>query len=603
MAIFFVSSSSELIARMATVSSGDTIFLAPGTYEPLTVRNLGDLGITIASADPDNPAVLTGVVMSDVGDVRFSNLIMSAGVGENNAFRFESTHALTFSGIVVHGPDNVGSGEEVSPLLIRSSTDITVVDSEFYNAFHALKLLDVDGIIISGNEFHDIRCDGIRGGGVSNAVVSGNFFTNFYPIGNDHPDAIQFWSTNQAEAAHNLVITDNLVIRGDGGPTQGIFIRDTNDSLPFENVTINGNVILGGLYNGISVDGVIGGEVTNNLVIGYPDQRSWIRVNMDVNFDVSANAATAYSFDERDSAHYDTNWEITENIDFYTNIVESWRGSGSDLSVLSNSLLSAAVFDALPIYMDAAGQSSASTQIVGSWANDELFASVGGSRVDGRGGHDLLHGSDASDVLSGGGGHDVLIGNVGSDTLWGGSGRDILRGGADRDDLYGGEGSDELIGGEGDDLLFGGNGADNLVGGEGDDWLFGGAGFDLLVGGAGNDCLLGSQGDDILIGGTGADWFIFNDKGWGNGNDTILDFVSGQDVISLKGIDAISYTSSDDAFRFIGTSAFSGSAGELRIEHVANGLMVLGDTNGDGIPDFQLMVEGVDTLSGSDFIF
>ena len=142
---------------------------------------------------------------------------------------------------------------------------------------------------------------------------------------------------------------------------------------------------------------------------------------------------------------------------------------------------------------------------------------------------------------------------------------------------------------------------DKLVGGAGHDRLFGGLGNDVLLGGDGDDLLFGGWGDDQLIGGDGKDRFVFH--GNNNGTDAILDFVHGDDVISLYGIDAIAGTARNDRFTFIDNAAFSGTAGELRLEHVANGVMVLGDTDGDGVADFSLIVEGVDDLTVNDFIF
>ena len=598
MAEYLVSNTSELLARLQDCSAGDTILLAPGTYDPASVRNMGELGITIASQNPDNPAILTGFVMTDSSDVRFSDVVFQADVGGNNAFAFSRTSGITFSGIVVHGPDNVGTGEEVSPFIIRDSSDIAIIGSEFFHVFHGVKLLDVDGIVISGNDFHDIRCDGIRGGGVSNALFTDNSFTNFHPIGNDHPDAIQLWSTNQDAPGRNIVISDNVFIRGDGSPIQGIFIRDTFDNMPFENVTITGNVILGGLYNGISIDGVVGGEMTGNLVIGYEDQRSWVRVNMDSYFEVSGNAATAFSFDEQDSAHLLSNSEITENVDFYSEIVAEWSATDGDLSELISALRAAAVYNE-PAVFSTAASAEPINPVSGTWQDDEIRGDATGSKINGQGGDDVLIGDISSDLLIGNIGDDILYGDGQSDTLCGGDGNDVLRGGFGNDRLFGGRGDDEMIGGSGNDKLYGGNARDYLVGGEGADRLFGGGGVDTLFGGEGDDFIFGGHNDDTLIGGLGNDKFIFRGS---DGLDTILDFTTGEDRISLWGIDADVSTAANDAFRLIGDAAFTGTAGELRLEKVGNGTMVLGDTDGDGVADFQLMVEGVSDLTMADFV-
>jgi Ca2+-binding RTX toxin-like protein len=145
---------------------------------------------------------------------------------------------------------------------------------------------------------------------------------------------------------------------------------------------------------------------------------------------------------------------------------------------------------------------------------------------------------------------------------------------------------------------------DMVIGGRGSDTLTGRAGHDTLVGGAGNDLLSGDGGHDALSGGLGADTFNFGgDYPTAGGVDTILDFsrLDG-DKIKLHSIDANTSTTTNDAFRFIGTDAFHRVAGELRYV-VENGQsVVMGDVNGDGSADFTIKVVGATTLTGSDFI-
>ena len=126
----------------------------------------------------------------------------------------------------------------------------------------------------------------------------------------------------------------------------------------------------------------------------------------------------------------------------------------------------------------------------------------------------------------------------------------------------------------------------------------------MLFGGAGDDRLDGGLGSDLLIGGVGADRFIFRDTANGSdGVDTILDFSSDEDIIDLRYLDADITADGNQAFTFVGTDAFSGTAGEMRFEVAANGLTLMGDTNGDGVADFQLVMEGLDNLQTADILF
>ena len=151
-----------------------------------------------------------------------------------------------------------------------------------------------------------------------------------------------------------------------------------------------------------------------------------------------------------------------------------------------------------------------------------------------------------------------------------------------------------MRGGFGDDVLVRGGGNDKLFGGRGSDKLNGGAGDDTMDGGAGNDILRGGRGADLLTGGEGADSFFFRPSAPGEA-DTISDFSSDElDIIRLDRIDADSSTEEDDAFTFIGSARFSGTAGELRAADRGDFQRIVGDVDGDGSADFVVKVLGTD---------
>ena len=146
-------------------------------------------------------------------------------------------------------------------------------------------------------------------------------------------------------------------------------------------------------------------------------------------------------------------------------------------------------------------------------------------------------------VLIGGSGNDSIVGTSGDDYLLGHGGNDSLVGLAGDDTLDGGAGNDYLRHDLGDDLVYGREGDDYLGGGEGNDTLLGGPGDDDLTGGHGDDYLDGGPGDDWMISGSGLDVLGF---GSGHGNDTISDFINGDDRIELTGLGVTTF----DELRF-----------------------------------------------------
>jgi Ca2+-binding RTX toxin-like protein len=180
----------------------------------------------------------------------------------------------------------------------------------------------------------------------------------------------------------------------------------------------------------------------------------------------------------------------------------------------------------------------------------------------------------------------------------GSNGNDVFVGDGQNNELDGLKGADKLSGQAADDKLKGGDGNDTLLGGLGKDMLFGENGRDLLTGGADSD---------VMTGGTESDRFIFvaGDFAGVNQNtpDRITDFSqTDRDRIDLSFVDARAATARDEAFTFIGAGPFSNVAGQLRFQQVAGNTFVFGDTNGDGVSDFTVQLDGLVTLAAKDFI-
>jgi hypothetical protein len=286
----------------------------------------------------------------------------------------------------------------------------------------------------------------------------------------------------------------------------------------------------------------------------------------------------------------------------------------------------------------------------GATGNDNLFGDSGRDTLIGGYGNDSLYGGSDGDRLDGGMGNDTLNGGGGSDTLIGGKGHDVyyidsptdqviestlegidtlitgvmslnlsdyafvenalligtldlnLTGNAGKNTLTGNAGANLILGLGGDDTISALAGNDTVNGGAGNDLIEGGAGNDTLNGGTGMDTLFGGVGKDRLIGGADADVFAFRTKaeaGNGVNRDVIVDFVVGLDKIDLSAIDANELLEGNQAFSFIGDTAFGGMAGELR--YAATSGFIYADTNGDTVADFQLQLIGKPVIAAADF--
>ena len=227
---------------------------------------------------------------------------------------------------------------------------------------------------------------------------------------------------------------------------------------------------------------------------------------------------------------------------------------------------------------------------------------------------DTITGTDADDIFHMGDGDDTVDARAGNDTVDGGTGNDTLNGG-DGVDVLDYPGSNRrrkarLSNSSSPVVVINVPSADpqetdtfqnfeNANGSPGDDEITGDAnanvfdgnqGKDILKGLDGNDTLIGDKGRDTMEGGAGADRFVFlkaNESVRGTQRDKIIGFTHA-DEIDLSGIDANTHKAGNQKFKFIGALDFNNIDGELRFI----GDILAGDTNGNGIADFEVKVKG-----------
>lgn len=293
--------------------------------------------------------------------------------------------------------------------------------------------------------------------------------------------------------------------------------------------------------------------------------------------------------------------------------------------------------------------------IYGFGGHDRLFGYGGNDRLYGGSGDDDLFGGNGINTLWGGGGYDWFVmsarGNASSDDLiadfefdydridvsaWGISDfsqiKAILRADsygdatfnaffagyshritidtvapselAAADFVYSGGAARNVVGTGYGDTIFGSRYDDTLNGASGNDVLLGGIGNDRLLGSYGNDTLNGGAGRDVSTGGTGYDYFVFDavtDSRPGTYRDVITDFQEDIDTIVLSKIDANVLALGNQAFRFIGTNAFT-AAGQVNYGFSGSYTIVSASTDADAAAEFQIALYGHHDLIRDDFV-
>lgn len=644
-----VNSTQGLTAALKTAQSGDVIKLSAGDYS-ISLYNMKFAGnVTITSLDPANQATFSSVAVNQSENVTFKDLTFFVDPAKSDgSFRVLNSSNIHFDHLDVHGSLNGNPQDDKTGLVFQASKNVSVTNSEFQQLSFGIVHQNSDGIKVSNNYFHDMRSDGVRGGGSSHVTITDNQFRDFYPNAADHPDAIQFWTTNAVSSATDILVSGNIVMRGAGAPIQGVFFRDEQEIYPYKNVIISDNLVIGASYNGIQISRAENVTLSGNTVVALNDQASWLAVGSVTGVTLTGNTATAYQLNGNTGLTQANNSTVAAATDGGKAAFDAWMATHStDAHLVSSatenfataSSLAAKAIDAvITQVVNIAGGEGAdllrvdgtrSTLANGGAGNDTLMGGgLGSNTLKGGAGDDTYYVRSSRDTVvedANSGSDQVLssidhtlganleslrlidgarvgTGNELSNRIQGQAGNETLSGLGGNDVLQGEAGNDLSLGGAGDDTLYMGAGNDTGVGGDGVDKLSGAAGDDSLSGGAGKDSIAGDEGADTISGGLDADTFAFGNGSLGTvATDHIVDFSSAQgDKLAMGGIDANTTVAGDQAFKFIGTAVFHKVAGELRYDVVNGSTCIMGDTNGDGVADLKLWLDGVKSISGGD---
>jgi hypothetical protein len=224
---------------------------------------------------------------------------------------------------------------------------VSIQDSEFQQLIDGIGFLDSTKLVFAGNYFHDLGADGIHGGGSSSIQISLNYFTDFRPGPEVHPDAIQLWTSNTRTSARDILIKGNVFARGRGGPSQGIFVTDQVGNLPYQDVTISDNLLIGTMYNAITLQGGRDAKISGNQVYSFADMPARIWVQMTNGTVLTDNLAAAFIYGTGNNVTFnpaDTN----SNISTARNTI---RAAVSDAGKSALQAWIASHSDALPPYL------------------------------------------------------------------------------------------------------------------------------------------------------------------------------------------------------------------------------------------------------------
>lgn len=299
-----VKNQSELDAALKAARGGETIKLAAGAYTSITV-NLKSYtsAVTIQSLDIGNKAVVQSLLIASSSNVVVKNLDVRQDFKPEQdwmiANRIVNTKNVTLDNVVLSG----GTGDVTKSmgfgLNVRDSSNFTIKNSSIDHYSVGLSGNNVDGMVIKDNNFHDNRRDHTNFASMNNLVIDSNIFTDLYPVGSEHPDSIQFLTNGQPKGNSNITISNNLIMQGKGGASQGIFMNDENGNLPYTNINIKNNLVyVNGFFHGINVVNGRNVNIDSNTIISKMDATPlWIRLDKTDGAVLSNNVADSIVID------------------------------------------------------------------------------------------------------------------------------------------------------------------------------------------------------------------------------------------------------------------------------------------------------------------
>ena len=511
-------------AAIAAANAGDTILIAPGTYnENVNVNK----SVTLMGAAP-------GVVIQ--GTFETDNAI----AGDVNVF-LRTGNAGAYSGAA-------GNGIAVS----ADNVTISNITVDGFLTGVAATGANVSGLTMSGVTVQDsvFGFGKPNGTTLTNLLIEDSAFVDSY-IGvylyNDNP------ALAGASDAINTTITNTTFL---DLTQKGIYAETAQGTTLFDGLIMN-NV---GQYGGgtpFGANGANGSGIDLNFKFNtYAGDVTisnfdFLNVGSSTGVDPNGHAnAAAIAVKGRDEPNHGTYGPNPADVSDLTVTIANGTIDGTSTGIRAGE----------------AGKPDTTANVSGpavtvqnvtiennlSNANHDQFDNRTGSlmTVTGNNQANVLH--VASTVTSTGpvrlvglGGADDLLGGNGNDILQGGTGNDILDGGAGNDTAdYSDATSNNLNvnlntgvssgGGRGSDTLFN---IENALGSGFNDKLTGNAGVNMLVGGGGNDQLSGGGGNDILWGGAGDDTIT------GGGGAGDVAYFSGHEweytTVSLTNVDGL----------------------------------------------------------------
>lgn len=299
MTTHLVTNTAELHAAFNAAADGDRIELAGGNYGAVKLldRDFAQ-GITLAQADPGNPAVMThSLYIKGCSGITIDGIDLdAAGLAKSFSWtraQIRDSSDITLRDMLIDGYIPTAADGAVDPtsveairsgmldgyayengLMLRGTDGVTLENVEISNLRVGLRLNTTSNTTVTGLDLHDCR-EGVNFNEASDLLIQNSIFQNlkpwYDPDGHkgDHGDMIQFWGVNSTTGVHGITIQDNVFIQPVGTHAQTIFghLTKAPEGVTASDFTITGNTIISGSANAIKLSHVTDAVIADNILL------------------------------------------------------------------------------------------------------------------------------------------------------------------------------------------------------------------------------------------------------------------------------------------------------------------------------------------------
>ena len=244
--------------------------------------------VTIASADPDNPAVLKSMLLQSVKNltidgVKFDLVTTAATSLAVSSFRVDTSSDITFrnatfDGDVYKGSNAVDNGYGAGYGLQSCGPTTSRWKDSSFSTFRVSSLFhEIKNLVLRNNTYDSSSGDSIKLSAITKGLIEGNHVKSIRanPDSDYHRDMIQVFTNGTDTPSTDLVIRGNILNSGDSkAASQSILMRNEvvdsqggGKDMHYANVLIEDNVIYNAHSNAISVGYADGLSIRNNTLL------------------------------------------------------------------------------------------------------------------------------------------------------------------------------------------------------------------------------------------------------------------------------------------------------------------------------------------------